>query len=113
MATIRRHRARWQVQVRRKGHAPLSKSFIKKSDAEEWARHIESQADRRALPADMKVLDRISLREILERYIAEVLPRKKAGWVERAMLDHLMRLRLSVIFCVLGRPMITIPHWLL
>jgi integrase len=91
MATIRKHRERWQVQVRRKGYAPISRSFLKKSDAEEWARHIEIQVDRRLLPTDAKALDKITLRQILQRYIAEILPKKRAGEVERKLLDALMR----------------------
>ena len=37
MATIRKRRAGWQVQVRRANHPPVSKTFRLKTDAEVWA----------------------------------------------------------------------------
>jgi len=60
MATVHKHRDRWQVQVRRKGHVPVSKSFILKSDALEWARYMEQRADRKTLPYDPRRLDSIT-----------------------------------------------------
>jgi hypothetical protein len=42
MATIRKLRGRWQAQVRRRGMKPRAKSFDSKSDAEKWARNLES-----------------------------------------------------------------------
>ena len=46
MATIRKLRGRWQAQVRRRGMKPRCKSFDTKTDAEKWARELESQVDR-------------------------------------------------------------------
>jgi len=46
MATICRRGDKWQVQVRRKGCPPLSRSFNQKADAQAWARHVELLADR-------------------------------------------------------------------
>ncbi len=91
MATIRKHRSRWQVQIRRKGLAPLSKSFIRKADADECARHIETQADRRALPVDVKALDKITFNELIQRYIREVLPNKRAGHIEEGLLQTVLK----------------------
>lgn len=91
MATIRKHRERWQVQVRRKGLSPFSKSFAKKSDADEWARYMEGQADRRALPADAKALDKITFGELIHRYIREVLPNKRAGHIEEGLLQTILK----------------------
>lgn len=56
MASIRRRRDKWQVQIRRKGRGALSRSFHVLKDAEEWARHMEVQADRGDLPADPTAL---------------------------------------------------------
>jgi len=44
MATIRKLRDKWPAMVRRKGIAPRSKSFDKKTDAEKWARDLEAPA---------------------------------------------------------------------
>mgnify|MGYP003656504023 CR=1 FL=1 len=37
MATIRKRGDKWQVQVRRLGTTSISKSFLKKADAQAWA----------------------------------------------------------------------------
>ena len=60
MATIRKRLDKWQVQVRRKGFKVESRTFHRRADAEEWARHIEVEADRRGLPADRKRLQTIT-----------------------------------------------------
>lgn len=90
MATIRKRNGKWQAQVRRKGFAATSKTFHLKSDALEWVRYIEQKADRRSLPYDPKRLDAITLKALLERYMAEVIPRKR-GEVEPILLDVFMR----------------------
>ena len=59
MATIRKHRDKWQVQIRRAGVQPMSKSFMLRKDALEWARHIERQADRQELPSDPRALQSV------------------------------------------------------
>jgi len=43
MATIRKHRGKWQVQIRRAGHRPMSETFHFRKDAETWARHTEAK----------------------------------------------------------------------
>ena len=55
MATIRKrgtkHRARYHVQVRRKGTRPITRSFATLHDAKTWARNAEVALDRQH-PAD-------------------------------------------------------------
>jgi hypothetical protein len=55
MATIRKrgtkHRARYHVQVRRKGTRPITRSFATLHDAKTWARNAEVVLDRQH-PAD-------------------------------------------------------------
>ena len=41
MATLRKRGNKWHAQVRLKGYAPATKSFLLKSDAEAWGRAIE------------------------------------------------------------------------
>jgi hypothetical protein len=60
MATIRKRGAKWQVQIRRLGVRPISRSFHVHKDAEAWARQMEVQADRRDLPRDPKALQRVT-----------------------------------------------------
>jgi integrase len=87
MATIRKRGSRWQVQVRRAGHRPFSKSFNIRKDAIAWARQSEVQADRAELPTDPKALRRITLGELVRRYRDSVSPRKKTGPTERIVLN--------------------------
>ncbi|QOZ28118.1 hypothetical protein XH93_34275 [Bradyrhizobium sp. CCBAU 51753] len=61
MATIRQRGAKWQVQVRRSGARPLSKSFLRRKDAEAWARDMEVRANRSDLPADASILKTMRL----------------------------------------------------
>src|SRR6516162_11923872 len=86
MATIRRRGATWQVQVRRQGHAALSRTFRLKADAEQWARQKEAELDRGELPVDTRVLRSHTLAHLLERYTATVVPRKRGASRERYML---------------------------
>ena len=46
MATIRKRNSRYQVQVRRRGHPPQSKTFFERKDAQAWARQMEANPDR-------------------------------------------------------------------
>lgn len=46
MASIRPRNGKWQARIRRKGHSPIEKSFRTRTDAEKWARSIESEIDR-------------------------------------------------------------------
>src|SRR5262245_18551609 len=91
MATIRRRGTAWQVQVRRQGHAPLSRTFRLKSDAELWARQKEGHLDRGELPVDTRVLRCHTLADLLERYAATIVPRKRSADRERYMLRVILR----------------------
>jgi hypothetical protein len=44
MATFRKRGNGWQVQVRRLGRAPLSRTFGSKREAAQWAIQVEAQA---------------------------------------------------------------------
>jgi hypothetical protein len=77
MATIRKRGDRWHVQVRRKGSPSVTRSFLKKSDAQTWARHTESIVDKHGLPPDRAVLDQVTIAELFIRYRDEVIPNKR------------------------------------
>jgi hypothetical protein len=93
MASIRKHRDKYQVQIRRKGVAPLTKTFTLLADAEEWVRHQERLADRGELGPDRKELERITLAELVRRYLNEVVPTKKGADIEKIVLDAFLRNR--------------------
>src|ERR1041384_1823815 len=86
MATIRKFRDKWQVQIRRKGIRAVAKSFHSRKDAKTWARQMEVQADRNELPSDPKILQRCTLGDLVERYRNQVSPRKRTCRTERIVL---------------------------
>ena len=89
MASIRKRGDRWQVQVRRQGQGPISKSFMTKPDAQAWGRKMEAAADRGELAVSL--VGPITTRKILERYRDEITPKKKGASVERYRIDALLR----------------------
>lgn len=91
MATIRRHRDKFQVRIRRKDAPELSRSFTSLRDAKEWANHQESKADRGELGPDRRELERIVLADLVKRYRDEIVPTKKGVEVERYILNAFLR----------------------
>lgn len=92
MATIRkRPTGKYEVQIRRRGFAPISRSFHKHSDAEEWARYMETQADRGALPTPLKILGQHKVKDLLTRYRDEISIKKRSYDSEKYVLDNLIK----------------------
>ena len=91
MATFLKRGKKYQVQIRRKGLAPISKTFYLKSDAEEWARFMESKADRGELPTSTKVLHQITLGNLLERYRDEISIKKRGASIEAYIINAILR----------------------
>lgn len=92
MAAIRKLKGgKFEVQIRRKGFASVSKTFHKKADAEEWARHMEIKADRGDLPTPVKVLDAHKVRDVIERYRDEITVKKRSADTETYLLDAFLR----------------------
>ncbi|ACT47383.1 phage integrase [Methylotenera mobilis] len=71
MASITKRSSGWQVQIRKQGYKPISKRFDKKSEAEAWARAIESEMDRNVF-IDRSLAERTTLGEILIKYRDQV-----------------------------------------
>lgn len=95
MATFRRRGQKYEVQIRRSGFPPVSKSFHKLSDAKEWARLIETQADRQELAPSRKSLETTTLSDLVIRYRDEVVPAKKGGDIETIVLNAFLRHSIS------------------
>lgn len=70
MASIRKHRNKWQVQIRIKGTKPVTKSFQKKSDATAWARITESEITRGVF-VDPRKAEAITFADAIDRHIQE------------------------------------------
>ena len=91
MASIRKRKNKYQVQIRRNGFPDLSKSFEQLRDAKEWARYTEIQLDRNELAPNRKELDHISLGDLVIRYRDTVLPEKRSQEVETIILNAFLR----------------------
>ena len=75
MAYIRKRGAlQWEARIRKKGMPQVSKTFESKSDAEKWAREIETEMDKGVFTSRNEA-EGTTLREALDRYIEEYLPR--------------------------------------
>jgi integrase len=87
MATIRRRGERWFVQVRRRGYPSQSKSFGSKADARAWATAREAELDRGGSARPHPASKKTTLRQVIDRYLTEVTPRKRGANVERYRLS--------------------------
>ena len=79
---------KWQAVVRRSGNKPISKSFDTKTQAGQWARMIESEIDRGVF-VDRTESERATVGELIDRYLAEVTPKKKSVRPEKQRLNAL------------------------
>ena len=91
MATIRKRNGKYQVQVRRQGCKPITKTFLKLDDAKTWARQTEVEADQVGLPVDPKVLAKTTVSMILERYRDEIVTKKRGHEIETLIIDAMLR----------------------
>lgn len=73
MALIRRRGKRWQAVIRRNGWPKQSRGFGARADAEVWARELETEMDRGVF-VRRDLAESTTLKELIERYAAEVVP---------------------------------------
>ncbi|CAO4153379.1 site-specific integrase [Methylorubrum extorquens] len=99
MATFRLRGDSWQVQIRRCGHTPVSRSFARRDDAEEWARRIESgiTEDR---PNSQHVNDGPTVGQLLDRYERDITPTKRSCDRERDKIRVIKRYAISTIYAL-------------
>ena len=91
MASITKRNGKYFVQVRRCGHSQ-SKTFTQRKDAENWAKQLELELERRDLPTDpRKKLKDVTLGSLIERYRDTVSIRKKSGKNEQIVLNAFLR----------------------
>jgi hypothetical protein len=80
----------WLARIRCVGAPDFSKTFDRKSDAEQWAREKEGEIAKRQF-VDHLVADGMSLSQLLLRYEAETLKAKDTNDPERCRLRALAR----------------------
>ena len=90
MASIRRRNNKWQAQVRRRDCPLITQTFRTKESATKWAREEETKIDDGFLVLKNKC-KKYSLRQLINRYINEILPKKRAGFNETIILKAFMR----------------------
>ena len=67
MASIRKRRGKYQVEIRRKGYPFIRKTFIDLKDARKFGRTVESQMERNIFE-DYSNASGTTLRQILIKY---------------------------------------------
>ena len=88
MASFRRRNSKWQVQIRRKNFPLLTQTFQSKQLARRWVRKQEAKLDDGYYVVNNK---HCSLKELIYRYIEEILPKKRVGINEAIILKAFMR----------------------
>lgn len=96
MASIRSRNGKWQARVIRKGHRTVEKTFHSRSDAEKWARMIETEIDR-GLYIDRTEAERTLFSDILRRYQTDLLHTKRGSAIESIRLDALAKSALGQV----------------
>ncbi|MEY2801667.1 MAG: hypothetical protein RL513_1252, partial [Pseudomonadota bacterium] len=90
MASFRKRSGRWQARVTRKGQPDLAKTFDTKEDAQKWARAIEREIDTGTfLPC--QYASGLRLRDLIERYRKEVVPKLRGASTELFRLRTIER----------------------
>jgi len=89
MANIRKHRDKWQAQIRLKGIKPITKSFVKRSDAMRWARAVEGEITVGTY-VDPRKAETTLLASVIDQYLAQI---EERGVKDNARRSRLGRLR--------------------
>jgi integrase len=94
MATIsKRKSGKWTAQIRTHKRY-ISKTFLKKSNASNWAKEIEYQLDREQYE-DFSDSGRLTLGDLIRKYRDEITPNKKGGREEAYKLNLLLRHKIA------------------
>lgn len=95
MATITKRKTGYCVQIRRKGFAPVSRTFKTRSEAISWSNTEEAKRTGPCQFANASSLRKISFGEILQRYLNEISPNKRGHEIERFQLASVLRAPLA------------------
>lgn len=90
MASFRKHGNGWQGRIRRRGYPDITKTFEAKSDAEKWARAVETEIDKGQY-ANINEAQRTSLEDLITRFLVEVTPTMKGATEDTIRLKAIMR----------------------
>ena len=90
MATLRKRKGKWTVEIRRKGHRKIYATFVQKSDARSFINKTESDIQQSKFK-DISEAANTSLRTVLHRYIREKLQHKQDKKRERSKFNVILR----------------------
>ena len=93
MATIRKRQGKWQVQIRHNGQSGVSKTFLRKQEADQWARELEVSFDQNNLAS--RTITYPAFRTIIERYTIEISANKRGHIREKYFLQYLAKMDLA------------------
>jgi len=91
MAAIRKRNGKYQALVRRIGVGQIGKSFLSRKEAERWARQTEIEIESGAFQMRREEAAMPTMREVIERYVAEVTPKKRGATSETIRLKAIVR----------------------
>ena len=90
MAQIERRNNGYRVRIRRLGFTPISKTFTLLKSARQFAKECEVNIDNHSLI--YKPNEKHSLKDIVHRYMEEVVPYKKSSKPETYLLKQFLKL---------------------
>ena len=91
MAYIRKRGKKWQVIVRKKGYAPQTRTFAKKSDAVEWSQKVILNSVSLQQHQAKTLLSSLTLGDLLQRYLEDETPKKKGALSESYRIKSILR----------------------
>ena len=90
MATLRKRKGKWTVEIRRKGHRKVYGTFVQKSDARSFINKTESDIQQKKFK-DISEAANTTFKVALHRYIREKIENKKDKKRERSKLNVILR----------------------
>lgn len=94
MASIRKRNNKWQVRIAAKGFPSETKTFNTKTEAQKWAREIESSMDRGSYQ-DFSQANDLLFSDVLQRYLEEVTPTKRGAQRESESIRFMRRHKMA------------------
>jgi hypothetical protein len=86
MASIRKFRGKFNLQIRRQGYSSISRTFANLTTAKRWASTTETDMER---SLHVVIPESTTIRKLLGRYEEEVSPQHKSHKVEKYRLQTL------------------------
>lgn len=105
MAGYRKRNGKWEVRIRRNNSKNLSKTFINKEDAQRWAREQESKLDK-GIFEDLTAANNILLKDLINRYIKEVVVNKKSYQSEQYKAQKLSKHKIARLKLIQVSPLV-------